>query len=654
MDYEILFSPILVGKQLIKNRIVMAPAGTSLHGPGGEVTSEMVDYYEARAKGGTGLIVSPFTAVDKRYRALTLGLYSWELIPGWSRLVEAIHFHDAKFLVQISHFGGKAPRFLTGTQPVAPSAIESPMYPEIPREMTAEEIEEAIELFIRAAVNAKIAGCDGVELHGAHTYLIGQFVSPHSNRRDDEYGGDFTRRMNFVGKIVKGIKQQCGESFIIGYKYSAYEHLENGIDDELAVKIAQFADGRGVDYVHVSSYTTTLSGIVDTDLQAVPSMYHPRGALLPIAEKVKKAVRRARVLGTGGINEPQFAEEILRDDKADMVALGRALIADPDWANKAKSGGIIRHCIRCQVCYRKVLTPQWVKCTINPVACEERRYGSLSTQQAQVPKKVVIIGAGPAGMEAAVRAKQRGHEVTLFEKNGAIGGNLVHASIPDFKLELKMLLQTYEKELKKYGVTVKLNRKITGYNDIRNEKADVVMIGVGSALIIPDVPGIDSDHVFTVLDYYGQRKLDLGRYVLIIGAGEVGLELALQLTVQNKEVKIIDAIGEKEMMADELMPFRLGLITKVKKEGVEILNETQVDGIEENRVLVRGKRGGVQVYNTDSVIIASGFMCNRGEIEKLRNTFVDKVPEVFLIGDCVDPGKLFEAIHSGAHAAWKI
>lgn len=314
MSYKNILSSIKIGTQVVKNRIALAPMGTSLQGPNGVVTKEMVDYFEARAKGGTGMIISPFTSVDDRYRAITIGLHSPLLIAGISRLAEAVKFFGSKFILQISHFGGRIPSALTGFQAIAPSAIESPTFPEIPKAMSVSEIEETIQMFINTATFAKSAGCNGVELHGAHGYLINQFVSPYTNKRDDDYGGDFSRRMNFVSKILEGIRNVCGNDFIVGYKFSAYEHLDGGITPELAVKIAKFISEKGVDYIHVSALSTTVPGFINTDYQSVPTIYHNvQGSLIPIAEMIKKNVKSTPVLGVGGISDPDIAQkELLR------------------------------------------------------------------------------------------------------------------------------------------------------------------------------------------------------------------------------------------------------------------------------------------------------------------------------------------------------
>ena len=430
--------------------------------------------------------------------------------------------------------------------------------------------------------------------------------------------------------------------------------MDGGIKRELAKEIAKYMEKKGVDYIHVSAYSSTLFGIVDTDFQSVPGMYYPRGSLVPLAENVKNSIKSVPVMAAGGIADPEFAEEILQNEKADIVTLGRALIADPEWPNKAKNDGIIRQCIRCQVCYKRVITQQWVKCTINPITCDEHRYGKYITEKALVPKKVIIIRAGPAGMEAAIRAKQRGHEVVLFEAKNEIGGNLVPASMPDFKIELRKLLETYKKEIDLYNIEVKLNKAVNDLKDIEDEKADVVIIATGSKLITPSIEGIENDNVYTVLEYYENKELNLGNGILIVGAGDVGCELALYLALKNKNVTVVDIISEDEMLADEVTPWRTGLMLKVKKAGVEIFNEVSVEKIEENSAVIKDKKGIKKVLYIDNVISATGFACNINLINKLKGSFSGKFLEVYTIGDCINPGRLYEAIHSGAKLAWQM
>jgi len=407
MKLERLFTPIAIGGFQIKNRIVMAPMGANFENIDGSVNDVLIDYFEARSRGGVGLIISPFTMVNTEQRAATLSISSDRYIPGINRLCERVQSFGARFLLQIAHPGGKVMTTLTGKRPVAPSSFKSPMYWEVPRKLTREEIETLIEEFVQAARRAREAGCEGVEVHGAHTYLIGQFISPHTNRREDEYGGDFEGRMRFPSKIVTGIKAECGNDFIIGFKFSAHEELEGGVDANLARRIAEHMEKEGVQYIHVAA-TSSIPGLLEvvSDFPSDPSIYSPPGVLVELAEKVKRGVD-IPVIATGGISDPDCAESILREDKADLVAIGRALIADPEWPAKAGRGAEIRYCIKCNICHKQLWSKQRVRCTVNPVVGEERRFQMRTTLP---PNKVIVLGAGPAGMKAALVASQRGHD----------------------------------------------------------------------------------------------------------------------------------------------------------------------------------------------------------------------------------------------------
>jgi len=463
----------------------MAPMGANFEEVDGSVSEALIDYFEARARGGVGLILSPFTMVNREQRIGTLGIFSDRFIPGINRLCERVQSHGARFVLQIAHPGGKSMREFTERRPVAPSRIYSPLYPEVPGELTEAEIENLVEEFLQAARRARDAGCDGVEIHGAHTYLIGQFISPHANKRDDGWGGDFDRRMRFPSEIARGVKRICGDDFIIGFKFSAHEHLEGGIDDELAPRVARHMEKEGCHYIHVAATSSTLPGFLDCDFPSVPSLYSPQGALVALAENVKKAVD-IPVIAAGGITDPGYAEKVLQEKKADLIALGRALIADPDWPVKAEKGQKMRYCIKCNTCHQRLFNKMYVKCTVNPQAGEEKR---LELKRALSPKKVAVVGAGPAGMEAALAASERGHSVTLFDLKKRVGGNLVYGSLPEFKPEIGKLLEYYEDRIKKSSIDVKLGKKISNLDQLLKEKPDVIVIAVGAEPFIPDIPG---------------------------------------------------------------------------------------------------------------------------------------------------------------------
>lgn len=648
MAFEILFSPITIGGLELKNRIVMAPMGTNLQGWDGSVNDALVAYFQARARGGAGLIISPFADVTEEQRQFSLGVYSDRLRPGLNRLAETVQAYGAKFFLQIAHYGGQAAMEVTGKDPVAPSSISSPLYKHTPRELTVPEIKALIEQFAQAARRAKLAGCDGVELHGAHTYLVGQFISPHTNRRDDEYGGDFARRMRFVDEIIAAIREVCGEDFPIGFKFSAYEHLAGGVDEELALQIATHMERLKVAYLHVASTSSAISNYVEEDYPSVPSIYTSPGALVALAEKVKRNVK-IPVIATGGISDPDHAEQILREGKADMVALGRALLADPDWPRKAARGEKIRPCIRCNICHiRDVFQRKEIRCTVNPTLGREREY---KLERAEQPRKVVVVGAGPGGLEAALVAAARGHEVILYEARDEIGGQMRLGSIPPFKHELARLLDYYREAIEKSTVNLRLG--VTATVDLlKKEDPEVIVLAVGAEPIVPSFPGATAEKVFTVIDLYeGRIPLKQGERLLVLGAGPVGSEAAWYLALQSHSVTLVDILPKEKLLASEHPTNRVTLLAGLRQAGVELLDRRTVAQIEDDKVLLRRDDGALELYPCDRLILAVGLRPRTSLREALKGALDC---EIYAIGDCVAPRNLYHAIHEGAHVGREI
>ena len=500
---------------------------------------------------------------------------------------------------------------------------------------------------MQAARRAKEAGFDGVEVHGAHTYLIGQFISPHTNKREDEYGGDLERRMRFPSHIVKGVKRICGEDFIIGFKFSAHEHLEEGVDDDLARKIAQHMEKEDVHYVHVAATSSTIPGFLECDFPSVPSIYSPPGVLVQLAQNVKKAVD-IPVIATGGITDPEYAEKILKEKKADLVAIGRALIADAEWALKARRGTEVKYCIKCNICHKKLFSKNRLKCTVNPAAGEERRFEIRRTLS---PKKVVIVGAGPAGMEAALVASQIGHNVVLYEEKD-IGGKMVFASIPQFKSEIGKLLEYYEASLEKSKAEVRLGQKINTLDELSTENPEVIIVAVGADPLVPEIPGIRKEKVLTVVELFENKELQIGKEIVVLGGGLIGCEVSWYLASQGRSVKVVDILSRDEILQDEHPTNRSMLIRNMEKEGVKILGKREVARIEEEGAVVKGEDGREEFLRADNIVLATGFRPKTNLRNALSRASLNA--EVYFVGDCVEPRKLYEAIHEGYYVAWKI
>ena len=622
----------------------MAPMGTNLQNIDGSVSENLVDYFEARARGGVGMIISPFAAINDKQRLFSFGAYNDRMRPGINRLAETAQKFGAKFFLQIAHYGGKADPQVTGKRPVAPSSISSDLYKTVPRKLSKGEIEEIIDSFVQAARRAKMAGCDGIELHGAHSYLVGEFMSPHANHREDEYGGDFRGRMRFPTLIMKGIQEVCGEEFPIGFKFSAHEHLENGVDQDLALRIAGYMEDLGVAYLHVASTASTMNKATYCKYPSVPSLYSKEAPLVPLAEKVKNSGVSVPVIATGGISEPELAEEILQDGKANMVALGRALLADPAWSRKAREGERIIPCIRCNQCHiREVMDRKEIGCAVNASTGRERKYQLKGTAN---PKRVLFIGGGPANMEGAKIAAERGHDVTLIEAKDELGGKLRLGCIPEFKSEIGSLLDYYKEELEESPVEVKLNTAGT-MELIREENPQVVVFGNGAKEIVPDIPGIERENVIPVTEFYEQQvEIQPGEKVVVLGSGFVGAETAWYVSELGAEVWLLDQLPLAKILADEHPTNRSTLLAKLEERNVQLLPEIEVNKVNSDHLIIESSESNQEELPYDTIILATGFKPVENFSQEVEKAIGCEVHE---IGDCVEARNIYHAVQEGAH-----
>lgn len=629
-----LFSPIKLGRLEIKNRLAMAPMGTDLAHPVRLWGDEEIAYFAERAKGEVGLIISPFTAATKvlsdilRGRPL-MAINDDDQIPSHKRMTNAVHAAGAKMIIQTAIFGGKFGE-------AAPTSIHSPNYEGLPRELTLEEIWAIIDDFGQAARRAREADYAGVEIHGCHGYLIGQFISPALNKRTDEFGGSLEGRMRFPVEIYRAMRKQVGQDFTIGFKMSAWEDLEGGVhggDD--SVRIAKRMADEGVAYVHVGTLNTTVERL--SPFPSVPCMYLPRNTLIPLAEEIKKALGDTPVMATGSILVPQEAEQFLAEGKCDMFALGRTLLADPHWPSKARRGKNIRPCIRCNICHHQLWLAEPLICAVNPYLLKETQE---PVQPASRKKKVMIVGGGPGGINAALVASARGHDVTLYEAKPSLGGMLCPGSGPDCKAELILLREYYEKELADSNVKVKTGVEVT-LELVQGEKPDALVIAVGSQPVIPDVPGIDQPHVVTAVDVLQEAGLVTGKTVVVIGGGDVGCETACYLADSGHDVTIIEILPE--LMTEQYIPnVRMLMYQLLADKGVKHFTSNEVVQIDPKTVEVKGPEGG-RTLPADSVVIAVGFSPN----EDLRETLRLGCAEVHIVGDCGKLGRIREAVVQG-------
>ncbi|MDI6754580.1 MAG: FAD-dependent oxidoreductase [Thermodesulfobacteriota bacterium] len=636
---ERLFQPISINSLKLKNRILMPTLDPGFAGEGGKVNQRLIDYFVRRARGGVSFIMVGPAVFDPRGVGGTFEyrLYLDGVLEGLSRLVEAIHHCGVPVGLQLHHAGRQANPELIEGPPVAPSAIPCPVRKSTPRTLTIPEIEEIVLQYGNYARKIKEAGFDAVEIHGSHGYLIAGFLSPLANSRTDQYGGSLANRARFAQEVVREVRRSVGNRFPVFFRIAGEEHVPGGLTKEETPLIAKLAEEAGVDAIDVSA------GNYQTAEWIVPPMTLPQGCNIPAAEAIKQKVK-IPVVVSGRINEPELAEQILQNGKADIVAIARGLVADPDLPLKVQEGKLeeIRRCIACNVCIDRLFQEKDIVCTVNPEAGREAEFELKPTLSR---KRVMVIGGGPAGMEAARVAKLRGHQVSIFEEKSRLGGRIEAAFQASFKRELTNIVQYYEAVLKALNVEIKLATKVT-MNLALGWKPDAVIIATGSIPLTPPIPGVNLPHVVQALPVLLQEKKVEGR-VAIIGGGMVGCEVATFLAERGAQVTIIEMLP----YVAKGIPRLLGKMMKdtMKNLKVRTLIHSQVVEIKKGEVVYEDgqKRASLPV---DWVVLAVGALPRDDLIKPLKDLF----REIYQIGDCLEPRKALEAIYEGAKVAHQL
>jgi 2,4-dienoyl-CoA reductase-like NADH-dependent reductase (Old Yellow Enzyme family)/thioredoxin reductase len=641
-DFRKLLQPGKIGRLALPNRMVMASMGTRLAGVWGEVNDATLEWYARRARGGVGLVTVEATHVAAALfpvRGVIRMLRADDdcYCPGLSALAEIVHQAGARISIQLSvgRAASAGSLWMPGlgdiqdTPGMAPSPVTFPGGMK-PREMTIEEIRQTIELFGKAAARVKKVGFDAVELHAHFHSIPGCFLSPLFNKRTDEYGGSFENRLRFVLEIIGSMRQRVGPGFPLMVKYSIDEYVPGGRDLNDGLAIAQRFEQAGVDAIVVSQ------GQAGSKQVPYAPLYWPEGYMVPLAEALKKVVKLPVIVG-GGLGDPVRAEQVLAEGKADFISMGRPLIADPDLPRKVRQGRIreIRHCIGDNWCF-EIFGKSEMRCTLNAAAGREVRYGEV--KPAERKKKVVIVGAGPAGMEAARVAGLRGHQVLLYEKRKALGdGQLALASAAPHKGILQSISVYYGEAFKELpNVKVRLGKEAT-VETILKGKPDTVIIATGGKSFIPDIPGVDRRHVVTAFDVLANKAEIEGKTVVVCGGNAVGCETASYLAKRNNRVTIVEMM--ESIGADIEMTSLSALRDELQRDNVTIVTGEKVDAFTESGVAVTDHKGNRTVL-PDMAVLALGV----APVNDLATELAGKVEEIYSIGDARKPAKIHDAV----------
>jgi len=660
---DLLFSSFKINGLEIRNRVVM-PAFGLLYCTDRKVSQRLIDFYEARARGGCGLIIVGGVGIDfVGGGPMMLGIDDDSFIPGYEKLAEAVHKHGAKLFLQMFHAGRYSFSFLIKQKAVAPSVVWTRYTKEEPRELSIDEIKEIEQKFADGSLRAKKAGADGVELISNAGYLINQFLSPVTNLRTDQYGGSFEKRATFVLETIDRVREKVGADFPVSMRIGGNDFIPGGNSNEEMSEYARMFTEKGIDAVNVTG------GWHETKVPQLP-MAVPPGAYTYLALGIKQKVK-VPVYSSNRIIDPLQAEKILLEGWADAVCIGRGQIADPEWANKAREERFdeIRPCVGCmQGCMDRLFSMKPVECLANPCSGWE---AERKIVRAAEPKRVLVVGGGPGGCEAAIIARLRGYDVELWEKSDRIGGQLHIAGAPPGREDFLRLAQFYAKELKRVGVKVRLKRKTTAAK-IQKENFQEIVLATGAGPIKIDLPGLKHKFVRQAWEVL-KGEVKLGERVVVIGGGATGIETAIYAARQgtisgdtlrflflNQAEKIeklhqICSRGSHSVVILEMMD-KMGPDLGVATKWVLLQELAQLGARSQTRAKVIEIKPGEVIYETegkrvsepaDSVILALGSASDRTlaiELEQAGVRFKE-------VGDALKPRKIMDAVHEGFLAA---
>lgn len=639
--YPHLASPITINNLTFKNRILGAPMSNPELDSDCNMRKEEIAFHENRARGGLAGVAIGLGIVDAIGRSHTkeVKLYDVMSLPSLKEAANAMHRHNCNAVMELAH-GGKFANArghgsAEGVNMGPNDEINGEGHPV--RSMTEEDIYRVADCFGQAAKLVKEAGFDMVLIHGGHGWLLGQFSSPAMNHRTDRWGGSLENRMRFSLLVIEKVREAVGPDFPIEFRMSGAEFTKGGYGIEEGIEMAKAIDGK-VDIIHVSA---GVHEDPEVFVRTHPSMFIEHGCNVYLAAEIKKHVKTP-VATLGGLNDPDMMEEIIATGKADIIEIARQSICDPYFPEKAFSGNKddITRCCRCFTCFYNYLTNRTFCCAFNPVVGNELEHKHAFPPT--TPKKVIVVGGGPGGMEAAITAAGRGHSVTLYEKNSRLGGQLLSEQYIPFKQDMYNFVKVLEGRLAKSGVDVRLNTELTA-EQAAAENADVIITAIGAKPIVPPIPGIDNEKVVGLTALH-QPEPALGQKVVILGGGLVGSECAIYLDGLGKDVTIVEM--KEDWAADSYFMHKNAMKIYMRDSNIKIHVNTTAKAITDKGLVCQTPEGEL-VIPADNILLAAGMKADR----KTAESFYNAAPRVFETGDCIKAGRVVEAVTTGYYRA---
>lgn len=645
MNYEKLFTPMKIGKMEVKNRLSFSPMGTNSAFTNGRKDEQEIDYFIRRAKGGVGMIVNGCQMLNEAIAQGSMEGYldSYSVLPALTSMVDGVHRYGARIICQISPGTGRnAFPDTNGNPPMSASAIPSAFDPNvICHALTKDEISNIMKMTEFAAGVARDAGYDGIEIHAHAGYLIDQFMSPCWNKRTDEYGGSFENRARFPREMVAAIRRAVGPDMPIIFRISLDHRFEGGRTLEESMKLLEALDDGNIDAFDIDA------GSYETLDYIFPPAYLGTACMDYVCKEARKHTNKP--LLNAGNHDPESALRLIESGEADFASLGRPLIADPDLPKKLMKGlrKEVRPCIRCnEFCIGRIWNNHTkLGCAVNTEAMEEVRFHLEKTDD---PKNVVIVGAGPAGLEAARVAALEGHHVSIYDKGSRLGGTMRTIATAKFKTKIKELADYFEYQLDKLGVDVHLNTTVTGEEEFL-EKADVIFVGTGTVPVTPNIPGIDNSKVIDIMAAHSDESLIKGDNIVVCGGGLSGCDVALELASEKgKKVTVIEMT--EECAKDAMFINKITLFNQLAKNNVTLMTNTKVVSIDEDGVHVETSKGE-KIVKADTIISAFGMKQLTDIADIIDSKYHNKTRK---IGDLYKIGKIGNAIREGYYAGSSI